>query len=118
LRGHFNWVWSVAFSPDGEMLVSGGDDQSVRLWRWADEQLLWAGYEHSKRIYSVAFRPDASLVASGSYDGTIKLWDVASGRCVNTLRRERPYEQMNITGVSGLSPAQRAMLRTLGAVEA
>jgi hypothetical protein len=47
-----------------------------------------------------------------------KLWDVASGRCVNTLQRERSYEQMDITGVAGLSPAQKAMLRTLGAIEA
>ncbi len=117
LTGHMSWIWSVAFSPDGQSLVSGSDDQSVRLWDIATQHQLWAGYEHSKRIYSVAFRPDASLVASGSYDGTIKLWEVASGTCVRTLRREHPYEQMNITDVTGLSPAQKVMLRTLGAIE-
>ncbi len=117
LRGHMSWIWSVAFSSDGKSLVSGGDDQSVRFWELDTQQQRWAGYEHSKRVYSVAFRPDASLVASGSYDGTIKLWDVASGTCVRTLRRERPYEQMNITGVTGLSSAQKVMLRTLGAIE-
>jgi WD40 repeat protein/transcriptional regulator with XRE-family HTH domain len=117
LRGHPNWVWSVVFSPDGQLLASGGDDQGVHLWRWSDEQHLWAGYEHSKRIYSVAFSPASSLIASGSYDGTIKFWDAATGRCVNTLQRERPYENMDITSVGGLSSAQRAMLRTLGAIE-
>ena len=65
----------------------------------------------------MAFSPLGSLVASGSYDGTIKLWDVDSGVCVRTLRNERPYEMMNITSVSGLSSAQKAMLRTLGAIE-
>ena len=109
---------SISYEVIEYRLVSGGDDQSVRLWHWSSEQQLWAGYEHSKRIYSVAFRPDGSLVASGSYDGTIKLWDTASGQCVGTLRRERPYERMNITEVTGLSSAQKAMLRTLGAVEA
>lgn len=115
-KGHLNWVWSVAFSPDGTMLVSGGDDQSVRLWKLESDQPLWVGYEHSKRIYSVAFGQDGQ-VASGSYDGTIKLWDVESGKCIQTLRKERPYERMNITSVEGMSPAQKAMLRNLGAIE-
>ena len=117
LRGHTQWVWSVAFSPDGQQLVSGGDDQSVRLWQVEGGQQLWAGYEHSHRIYSVAFSPTDRIIASGSYDGTIKLWETETGKCLRTLRRERPYENMNIIGVTGLSPAQKAMLRTLGAIE-
>ncbi|GHO44329.1 helix-turn-helix domain-containing protein [Ktedonospora formicarum] len=117
LRGHINWIWSVAFSPDSAYLTSGGDDNSLRLWDVEEGRLLWSGYEHSKRIYSVAFHPMGESIASGSYDGTIRLWNVATGECYKTLRRERPYEDMNIRGVTGISPAQRAMLRTLGAIE-
>ncbi|GHO69220.1 hypothetical protein KSC_081120 [Ktedonobacter sp. SOSP1-52] len=116
-KGHINWIWSVAFSPDGSCLTSGGDDNSVRLWDIASGRLLWTGSEHNKRIYAVAFHPQGHMVASGSYDGTIRLWDVQNGECFKTLRRERPYECMNIRGVTGISSAQRAMLRALGAVE-
>ena len=48
----------------------------------------------------------------------IMLWDLESGEHLRTLRRDRPYERLNITGIRGLSNAQKASLRTLGAFEA
>jgi len=68
-------------------------------------------------VWSVAFSPDGCTLASGSQDETIKLWDVQTGECLKTLRPDRPYERMNITGVTGLTEAQKATLRALGAVE-
>ena len=53
---------------------------------------------------------------SGSLDRTIKLWDVATGRCIKTLTGDRLYEGMNIQGARGLTNAQKATLRALGAL--
>ena len=72
---------------------------------------------HTNGIWSVTFSPDGQQLASGSEDGTIKLWDVNTGDCLKTLRADRPYEGMNITGVTGLTEAQKATLKALGAVE-
>jgi len=54
---------------------------------------------------------------SGSHDETIKLWDVRTGECLKTLRADRLYEGMNIRGAQGLTAAQQATLKALGAVE-
>jgi WD40 repeat protein len=72
---------------------------------------------HEGQIRSVAFTPDNQNLASASNDGTIKLWDLKTGTCIRTLRSDRPYERMNITGVSGLTEAQKAALKALGAIE-
>jgi len=56
-------------------------------------------------------------VASSSFDQTIRLWDVESGQCQRILRPPGPYAGMKITGVTGISEAQRAALKALGAVE-
>jgi len=116
LQGHTNWVRSVAFSPDGKLLVSGSDDQSIRLWNVDASQCLNILQGHSSRVRSVVFSPKGDIFASGSDDGTIILWDIqtTAGR---RLTSEHPYERMNITGVKGLTEAQKAALRALGAIE-
>jgi WD40 repeat protein len=68
-------------------------------------------------VWSVAFSRDGQTLISGSQDETLKIWDLKTGECLKTLRVERPYEGMNITGVTGLAQAQTTMLKTLGAVE-
>jgi WD40 repeat protein len=72
---------------------------------------------HTHWVGAVAFDPSGKILASGSDDETIKLWDVNTGECFKTLRSSRPYEGMKITGVKGLTEAQQATLRALGAIE-
>ena len=110
-------IWSVAFSPDGQTLASGGTDQMVRLWNVSEGQCLKLLQGHRQALYSVTFSPDGRTLASGSRDETIKLWDIQTGECLKTLRCDRPYETMNITGVTGLAEATIVTLKALGAVE-
>ncbi len=58
-----------------------------------------------------------SRLASCGDDGAILLWDLHRGEQLQTLRRDRPYERLNITGISGVTEAQKASLRALGAIE-
>jgi WD40 repeat protein/DNA-binding SARP family transcriptional activator len=117
LEGHTDWITSVCFSPDGQTLASGSVDRTIRLWDLTSGQPLQTLQGHTSQVNSVCFSPDGQVLASGSADGTIKFWDVKTGNCLKTLRPDRPYERMNITGATGLSPAQRAALKALGAVE-
>ena len=99
------------------MLASGSDDQTVRFWDMSTCQCLKTLRGHSSRVRSVDFSPEGDIFASGSDDGTIVLWDVQTTTPLRTLIGERPYERMNITGVQGLTGAQKAALRALGAIE-
>ena len=116
LTGHTNWVWSVAFSPDGKTLVSSSYDRTVRLWDVSTGGCIRTLTGHTSEIYSVSFSPDGQIVASGSDDQTARLWDASTGECIKILRAPKLYEGMNITGVTGLTQAQKATLITLGAI--
>ena len=72
-------VRSVAFSPDGKQVVSGSNDETVRLWDAATGAALQTLEGHTDAVNSVAFSPDGKQVVSGSWDKTVRLWDVATG---------------------------------------
>jgi len=116
LLDHSDAVWAVAFSPDNRLLASGGDDQAVRIWEVETGLLLHTLPGHQGCIWTLAFL-DNERLASGSQDETIRIWEVNQGVCTRLIRNERPYERMNITGVKGLTEAQKASLRALGAIE-
>jgi WD40 repeat protein len=116
LSGHTSRIWSVAFSPDGKKLASGSSDHTVKLWDLATGNCDRTLSGHGNLVWSVAFSFNGQILASGSQDETMKLWDVKTGNCIQSLRADRPYEQMNITGVRGLTNAQLASLKTLGAI--
>jgi WD40 repeat protein/transcriptional regulator with XRE-family HTH domain len=117
LEEHGGWVRAVAFSPDGKILASGCDDQKIRLWDTSTWRCIEVLAEHKNRVRSVEFSPDGKLLASGSQDGRIILWRVQTGEIRQELVSRRPYEGANITGVRGLSLAQKATLKALGAIE-
>ena len=73
-EGHSYRVNSLAFSPSGELLVSGSRDQKVRIWRVEDGALLTTLEGHTDDVNSVSFSSDGSTIASGSEDGTVILW--------------------------------------------
>ena len=75
----------MAFLPDGKQVVSGSDDQTVRLWDAATGALLQTLEGHTGVVTSVAFSPNGKQVVSGSYNRTVRLWDAATGAPLQTL---------------------------------
>jgi RNA polymerase sigma factor (sigma-70 family) len=73
-------LWAVAFSPDGKLLATGGQETTLRLWEVATGQEVSPRDAHPTWVRSVAFSPDGKTLASGSRDRTVRLWDLGTGR--------------------------------------
>src|SRR5690348_11122647 len=79
-KGHTGLVFSVAFSPKGDVLATGSFDNTVKLWDFKSgkEKLTLKG--HTAPVYSVAFSPDGTMIASASQDKTIRVWNPSDGK--------------------------------------
>jgi WD40 repeat protein len=82
---HASQVVSVAYSPDGKMLATGGYDESVRVWETAGGKELFRLPCEGTPPYdgrSVAFSTDGRLLACGKEDGSVELWQVPQWKAV------------------------------------
>lgn len=95
LQGHTSRVFSVAFasqcyananSPDNQILASGGDDRTIRLWNASTGQCLKTLQAYANSVCSVAFSPQGKTLASGGEDCMVRLWDIHTGQCLKSLQ--------------------------------
>jgi len=87
------------------------------VWNASDGRLLKQLPGHQGKVNDVAWSRDGKWLASCGDDGAIHIWDLEGGDLLRTLRRDRPYERLDISGAKGLTQAQRASLSALGAIE-
>ena len=115
--GHPGMVSALSWVPGGEVVVSGGSEGRLCWWDLQTRKCVRVREAHQGTVQALKRSPDGSRLASCGDDGAIRLWDLENGEPLQTLA-DRLYERLNITGIQGLTDAQKASLRALGAVGA
>ena len=88
LVGHTGPVRSLAYSSDGNRIVSGSQDNTLRVWDLADGTATTLR-GHGGRVRSVAFNPSQGQALSGAHDNQVRLWDLGEYREQRVLRAEK-----------------------------
>ena len=107
------FIASVIFSPDGRLLASESEDDTIELWDVLTGKSI-ANFPARGFVWAVAFSPDGRLLALGSEDGMIELWDVSSGKHVAMISAHDPGEYGG--GISRLSFSLDGKLLASGGV--
>ncbi|HEY4384497.1 MAG TPA: hypothetical protein VGN34_08510, partial [Ktedonobacteraceae bacterium] len=89
LSGHTGAVYSVAISPDGQMLVSGGGDNMIKVWNLSTGKEVHTLIGHTGAVYGIAISSNGQTLISSSTDQTIKVWNLSTGQKVRTLKGHR-----------------------------
>ncbi|MCU0566779.1 MAG: WD40 repeat domain-containing protein [Oculatellaceae cyanobacterium Prado106] len=90
-------VIAIAFSPDGERIVSGDRHHQVRLWNANTHQPMGQPFiGHQRSVLAVAFSPDGQTLASGSVDRMIRFWNAASGQPLGIVSDAHDYSVISV----------------------
>ena len=79
LHGHTDWVMSATFDPEGNRIVSGSKDKTIKVWSAETGAEIMTIRRHDAAIFSAEFSPDGKRIVSGAWDAPIKVWDAATG---------------------------------------
>ena len=79
---HSGDINTIAFSPNGKLIVTGSADNTLLLWNVYTGKIIQSFIGHTDLVYAVSFSPSGKRIVSSSKDKTLKLWDVESGRCL------------------------------------
>jgi len=92
LRGHGDGsVFSVAWSPDGQSILTGSDDMTAKVWDAQTGQELLTLQGHAHVINTLAWSPDGQRIVTGSADEIAKVWDAETGQVLSTLTGHDDY---------------------------
>ncbi|XP_023282855.1 periodic tryptophan protein 2 homolog [Seriola lalandi dorsalis] len=91
-QGHFNNMASLAYSPDGQYVVTGGDDGKVKVWNTNSGLCFVTFTEHTSSITNVTFTSSGFVIVSASLDGTVRAFDLHRYRNFRTFTSPRPAQ--------------------------
>lgn len=112
------WLLSTSFSKNGKFFAASSQDCTIKLWDTKNYELIKTFHGHeSGFLWSVAFSFDSQIMASCGDDETINLWNILTGQCLNTIKAEGLYKNMNVGGVINLPESTKLNLKTLGIVD-
>jgi WD40 repeat protein/DNA-directed RNA polymerase subunit RPC12/RpoP len=81
LKGHKGWVKDVTITSDGQTVVSGSADRTLKVWDITTGHCRATFKGHMGEIYGVAISPDGQTAVSASADKTLRSWDLSTGTC-------------------------------------
>ncbi|XP_067116836.1 PWP2 small subunit processome component [Osmerus mordax] len=91
-QGHFNNMAALAYSPDGQYIVTGGDDGKVKVWNTSSGLCFVTFTEHTSSVTNVTFTSSGFVIVSASLDGTVRAFDLHRYRNFRTFTSPRPTQ--------------------------
>ncbi len=110
LPGHQSGIVTVAFSPDGKKVASGGWDGLVLTWDTTTGRPIGAPLAHPRTVFKVGFTPDGRTIVTGGHDGLVRWWDSGTGL---QLSGTLPLRKANLNDLA-LRPDGRMLVVALG----
>ncbi len=89
MQWHEYSIYHVAFSPDGQRIITASGDKTVGIWDVESGELLQVLKGHKNTVVHAAFSPDGQYIVTASMDNTARLWEVSSGKQLKVLKGHR-----------------------------